>query len=476
MPGSWSAGDARPGPGLAGWVAAAAASATVVVMALPAFSFAYRAPALRVALETGNALVALLIGYLVYGRFREHRRRQELLLVLALTTVAAANLVLGAVASALALPDGEEAGRWTALAIRFMGTLLLAAAALTPRTRRVGRRTVVLLGLAAAVVVAMCAAGLIWGHRLPPTVDPAIDLGDASRPLFAAHPVVLGTQAVGVALYALAAVAFTRQARSTGDELLRWVAAGCVLAAFARVHYLLFPSLYTEFVYTGDLLRLGFYVFLLIGAAREIGSYWELRARTAVLEERRRMARDLHDGLSQELAYIRARSRWLATHPGDADTVERIGSAAGRALDEARRAIAALARPVDEPLPLALQQFGDELAARHGVVIDTDLDPAVDLPPAQGEQVLRIVAEAVGNAVRHGGAGRISITLTSAPRELTVTDDGGGFDPVAARTGANGRTGGFGLTSMSERARALGGAMQVRSTPGEGTTVQVTWP
>jgi signal transduction histidine kinase len=458
---------------LTGGAAVLATLATVAVVGVPFVRFAYRAPALHVALETANALVALLVGYLVYGRFRQNRRTQELLVVLALCTVAVANLVLTAVPIAVTIGRGEDVSRWAAVAIRLLGTVLLTGAALVPPRRTIegprARRLVLLLG---AAVGAVGVVGLGWGDELPPTVDPAALLDDATHPLLVAHPAVMVAQAVGMALYGVAAVAFTRQASRRTDELFRWFGAACVLAAFARLHYLLFPSLYSDYVYTGDLLRLGFYLLLLAGAGREIESYWQLRARTAVLEDRRRMARDLHDGLAQELAYLWSQSRALPDQP-DAATVERIGGAAARALDEARRAIAALTRPLDEPFPRVLQQVADDLGSRYDVKVVTDLDPDVDLSQPHGEALLRITTEAVRNAVRHGGATRIELLLTARPLCLAITDDGRGFTPGAARTGHGG---GFGMTSMRERAQAMGAELTITSAPGEGTTVRVTRP
>ena len=459
---------------LTGGVAMVAAVFTLAVVALPSVRFGYRSPALHVALETANALVALLVGYLVYGRFRESRRIQELLLVLALCTVAVANLILTAVPFAVAIGRGEDFNRWAAVGIRLLGTLLLTAAALVPPAATVdtqrARRVVLTLAVAVGTVAV---AGLVWGNELPPTVDPSVPLGDGSPPMVVAHPAVLVIQGVGAVLYGVSAVAFTRQAGRSADELFRWVAAGCVLAAFARVHYLLFPSLYSEYVYSGDVLRLGFYLFLLAGAAREIGSYWALRTRAAVLEDRRRMARDLHDGLSQELAYIWSQSRTLTGGASDAAVVERIAGAAGRALDEARRAIAALSRPLDEPFVRILQQVADDVAGRYDVKVRTALDPAFEVSPQDGEALVRIVMEAARNAVRHGRAAEIDLTLTAVPRSLAITDDGCGFSvgPLA-----EGRAGGFGLTSMRERARALGAEFTVTSIPGAGATVRVTWP
>jgi signal transduction histidine kinase len=457
---------------LTGTVAVTAAVITVAVVALPFVRFAYHAPALHVVLETANALVALFVGYLVYGRYAQNRKLQDLLLVLALGAVAIANLVLMALPSAVTMTGDDEFSAWAAVAIRLLGTLVLTAAALSSPRVRIGRKRAAYLALTlAGVVVAVGAAGLGWGNELPQAVDPAARLGDATVPRLVAHPLVLATQALGAVLYAVAAFAFTRQAERTGDELLRWVGAGCVLASFARVHYLLFPSLYSEYVYTGDLFRLGFYVCLLVGAAREIRSFWELRTRTAVLEDRRRMARDLHDGLAQELAYLWSQTRSIANQPPDEATVERIGGAAGRALDEARRAIAALTRPIDEPFGRVLQQVADDLGSRYDVKVVTTVEPDLDLDATLGETLVRITAEAVRNAVRHGGARQIDLSLTTRPLRLTITDDGTGFT-VGSEAGTRG--GGFGLTSMSERARSIGAGFEITSTPGQGTTVLVT--
>ncbi len=442
------------------------------MVTLPFVGFAYRAPTLHVVLETANALVALLVGYLIYGRFRHSRRVQELLLVLALGTVAVANLVLTAVPAAVVLDQDSSLSRWAPLAVRLVGTLLLAAAALTPASRLVtggARRLIVPL---AAVVLTLTFASVVWGGQLPPLVDLSGGIGDTSRPRLETHRAVLAVQALSGVLYAIAAVAFTRQAGRTGDELMRWVGAGCVLAAFARVHYLLVPSLYTDYVYTGDVLRLGFYLMMLVGASREIRSYWELRTQAAVLEDRRRMARDLHDGLTQELTYIWSQSRHLAAHPADDLAVERIGGAAGRALDEARRAIAALTRPVNEPFVNILRQSAEELASRYEVPVVAHLDPAAAVTAEQREALLRITGEAVRNAVRHGAASRIVVALRAQPLCLSITDDGRGFDAGAR---ADSRNGGFGITSMRERAQALGATLSIASTRGKGTTVQVTW-
>jgi signal transduction histidine kinase len=445
---------------------------TVAVVVLPVVRFAYLAPGLHVALETTNALIALLLAYLVYGRYRQRGSLQNFLLVQALLIAAVANLVLTALPSALGLGAAEGGGRWAALAVQFLGSVALTVASLTSPRSPTGRPARTALPLALAVI-SIVAVGAVAGSRWPAPVD-AATVGDTAVPRLSADPVVLAVQGLAAALYVLAAVAFTRQAAGTRDELLRWVGAGCVLGAAARVHYVLFPSLWSDYVYTGDVLRLGSYLFMLVGAAREIRWYWMLRTRAAVLEDRRRTARELHDGLSQELAYIAAQSKLLAAQPGDPEVAGRIGAAAARAQDEARRAVRAMTRPQDMPFPAVLQEAADDLAQRYCLKVVTDLDPRVRFDAVDAEVLLRIVGEAVRNAVRHGNAERVDVRLTAEPRCLSITDDGRGFTTSGRAAGR--RLGGFGITSMAERAAGLGAEFAILSAPGEGTTVWVRWP
>ena len=448
--------------------AAIALGVTLLVVVVAPLRFAYRAPGLHLVLETAEGCVALAVAYLVAGRFREHRRWQELLLTLGLSVLAFTNLLLSAVPLALALPQDEDLSRWAPLAVRLVGTVLVAASAVTPSSAVVppgGTRRVVLTAL---VTLALLAIGGWWvGGSLPPVVDRSIDLSDSTQILIAGHPAVVAAQVLSGLLYALAAACFTRLAgEDTTDELFRWLGAGCALAAVARVDYVLFPSLYSDFVHLGDVFRLGFYLCLLIGAAREVRSYW---ARAAVLEDRRRLARDLHDGLTQELSYIYARSQRLESHPDDRRLAREISGAAGRALDEARYAIGALTRPAEQAFGESLQQTVEDLARRYDIQTVTSIERCAEVTPQQSEAILRITGEALRNAVRHGQARCVSVRLEEDPLELVVEDDGRGFDPgeVVSR--------GFGLTSMRERAEGTGASYALISADGQGTKVRVSW-
>jgi len=446
--------------------AAIAIGVTLLVIVVPALRFAYRAPGLHMVLETAEGCVALVVAYLVAGRFREHRCWQELLLVLGLGVLAVANLVLSAIP--LALAQDEELNRWAPLVVRLVGTLLVAAAALTPDGADVPRgreRPVLLTG--AALLVLLGLGGWWAGANLPPVIDPAVDLSDTTQILLAGHPLVVVAQVLSGLLYAVAATSFARLAgRDTSDELMRWLGAGCALAAVARVDYVLFPSLYSDFVHLGDTFRLGFYLCLLVGAAREVRSYW---ARTAVLEDRRRLARDLHDGLAQELTYLYTQAQRLQTHPEDRQIALQISGAAGRAIDEARSAIGALTRPADQAFAVSLQQSVEDLGRRYDVRTATSIEDSVVVTPQQAEAILRIAGEALRNAVLHGAARCVTVRLTADRLVLTVEDDGCGFHPdeVVSR--------GFGLTSMQERAEGAGASYALTSADGQGTTVRVSW-
>ena len=440
---------------------------TFGVLVVPPLRFAYRSTAGHLVLETAVTLVAGLVALLLYGRYRRSGLLGELLMVYAMALLAVTALVFVTLPGLLGEEAGVTASSWAALVVRAAGALLLLAAVVVrpDRVHRVAHpwREVVVVALSLAAVAL---ATSLLSAGLPDAVAVRVAPEDSSRPVFDGHALVLALQVVNLVCYAVAAVMFTRRAARTGDDMLGWFGAGAMLGAWARVAYLLFPSLYTEWLYVGDLLRLGMYVLLLVGAVREIRHYWEAQAAVAVDAERRRLARELHDGVVQELGYIRSEAARVVDPP-PAGAVARIGAAADRALDEARRAISALASSPDEGLASAVRRAASEVGDRYDVPVSLSLDEAVTVAPPAREALVRIAREAVANAARHAGAPAVSVTL--APGRLCVEDEGRGFDP------AHGRHGGFGLTSMRERAEAIDALVRIDSRPGRGTRVQVTW-
>ena len=450
-------------------VALASLAATLVVAIVPAIDFAYRRPSLHVALETAAFLIALLGAFLVLGRFLRSGAGSDLALACALAALAGASLVAAVAAVSESLP---RFGTWAPLIGRTLGSLLFAAAAFLPavsvrRRRRAAAWGLAALGLALVLVVAAVAAA---GDHLPVGVEtePA---GDPGRPNLDGHVVVLAVQLVSIVLFAAAAVGFSSRATRTQDELLRWLAVASVFAGVARLNYFLYPSLYSDWVYTGDAFWLLFYGTLLVGAAREIRSYWEDVAYMAVLDERRRIARDLHDGVAQELSFIQRRLR-SATR--DDLTREALVAAAQRGLEDLRHAIGALTRPVDQSLDAALEQALRPIAARNATRLDLDLSEGVRVPAGVREELVRIACEAVANAATHSGARTVTVELADVDGvQLRVHDDGAGFDPRRVTTTV---AGGFGLASMRQRAEHLGARLVVDSSVGMGTRIEVDLP
>jgi signal transduction histidine kinase len=444
------------------------AAATTLIVAVPSLRFAYRAPQLHSALETAATLIGLLAAYLVFGRFRRSGHLDDFVLCCSLALLAGSNLFFAVLPEVLG-GGSDDFGTWARLFGQLLGSAVFAAASVTPRWRvRPSRGQSLLVAIMLPVVLAAVAAAVyVFGSFLPAGVELLPTADGARRPRLDSDATLLGAQLAGVALYCFAAIGFSRKGRATGDDLMKWLAVGAMFGAFARLNYFLYPSLYTEWVYSGDFFRLAFYISILTAAAREISSYWETLSRTAVLEERRRIARDLHDGLAQELAFIGRNLRRLDEREAP---VARVAASAERALSESRRAIAALTKPLDEPLDVVLANAVRETAEREGTVVDLVLAEGIDLDYSRRDALIRIACEATTNAARHGRARLVRVELATRRRHvrLRVSDDGIGFD-----TGATARaSGGFGLVSMRERAHAVGGSFDVHSRPGAGTTVE----
>jgi signal transduction histidine kinase len=456
-------------PTLVAGVAAVSAAATLLVGALPGLQFAHRNPELHVGLVTGEALIALLGAYLVLGRFRSRRGVDDLILSLALGTLSASNLCFAAIPAVMA-SDTSVFPTWSAALGRLLGAAILAIAALTPLRRlRPRARIAPALGFATLALLLAIGAAVAW---LEPSLPPAVTVGpapaDGGRPDLDAEPVLLATQTLGAIFFAVAAAGFVMRDTRRPDPLLRWLAVAAVLAAVGRVNYILYPSVFTDYVDIGDAFRLLFYLIVLIAAASEIESYWRRVAAVATLEERRRMARDLHDGLAQELASVvrnlhgvEERSRY----------VERARASAERALTEARRAVAALGGDAVQPLDRALADAVRKVAAREGTRVVLDIQPGADASPRARDALVLIASEAITNAARHGRAESVRVEVTNGRRlRLRIRDDGCGF----ADTGAA-RRGGRGLVGMRERAAAIHADLRVHSEPGGGTMVEVVF-
>jgi two-component system NarL family sensor kinase len=213
-----------------------------------------------------------------------------------------------------------------------------------------------------------------------------------------------------------------------------------------------------------------------ISVAIERARLAEESVRLARAEERTRIARDLHDTLTQGLTaiglHVETALAGLADEAARGE-LERALDVTRTSLEEARRALRTLrGSPLNgRPLPEAIAGLGRELTTETGVRVHVRSNTAAPLPSAIEEQLFRIAAEALTNIRRHAHARDVDVTLARRGREirLTIADDGIGF---AKRT----RGGGFGIEGMRERARLLGGRLVVRANPGGGTEVVAAVP
>jgi signal transduction histidine kinase len=442
--------------------------AGLALAVLPQTQFAHQGMVLHVALETAASLIALLAGFLVFGRLRRHGGVNDLLLACGLAVFALLNICL-LMMSALAQTLSMDLMVWILLVGRLLGAVLFALAAFAPgrRLRRPGL-TLALSVTAESMLVLLLAAlfnayaGTL-AHRLVSALAPDSPRG----PDPGAHPALFILQLATAALYCAAAVGFFNRARRLGDEFLVWLAISGTLAVLAHLNYSFYPSPYAQSVDTGDIYRLCFFTALLIGSMREISSYWYALSEAAVLKERRRIACELHDGLAQELGYL---ARHLDSRDGELseEDLGRLRQAVERAQHESRRAVSTLAAPQEKPVDVALAEAAAEVAERFQLRLKLELVSGIKASAEREDALVRIACEAVMNAARHSGASQVDLRLErDGPRlHLRVTDRGRGFDPAVTSVG-------FGLASMRHRALSVGGEVRISSIPGVGSEVEV---
>jgi nitrate/nitrite-specific signal transduction histidine kinase len=215
-----------------------------------------------------------------------------------------------------------------------------------------------------------------------------------------------------------------------------------------------------------------------IGVAIENAHLYEQAQQLAIMKERNRLARDLHDSVTQALygiaLYAEAASRQLSASQVSttAEHLLDIRATAQESLREMRLLVFELRLPMlkNEGLAAAIQARLEAVEARVGMKTEFQIQGEDQLASEVEEGLYRIAQEALNNALRHAQAGSVAIHLGKDRHlaTLEIVDDGVGFDPTAVKDG-----GGFGLRTMAERAARLGGTLTVESEPGHGTRVRV---
>jgi signal transduction histidine kinase len=466
------------------WVVLLVVSAVMILS--EAIPVAGPSAPLAASVATLAGVVGLVLLYLGVVRFLAFGRALDLFLGIGFGALALANLAVRLATLALAPEATWVAAPMLLLLLRTVSAVLFLVPLARPGREVEGERRIryaVEVGGATALITLLGCVGVIAaGEVLPPPVEPS------TRRLLEADVVVvrflpgqawwllLANGALALVMLVVT-VGYVRWARRASEPYLTAVAAALALLSLAQFHTLFFPTVALDYVSTAALFRLVAYLVMVVSLTIQVGRDMVERAGR---DERVRLSRDLHDGLMQHLSLLnlrlqRARSprRAEAARAGDLDASVRALEAA---MIEARQVIVAQRTGVVgwDGFTQSVRHVAGVFEANYGVAIVVRADPTgPTLGISVQADVLRIVHEACSNAVRHGAADRIEVSLAADTdhMDLRVRDDGAGFDPDRGRDGS-----GLGLRSMRERAERWGSTCSIESVTGRGTAIQVLFP
>jgi two-component system, NarL family, sensor histidine kinase YdfH len=215
-------------------------------------------------------------------------------------------------------------------------------------------------------------------------------------------------------------------------------------------------------------------------ANRQLTEYAAEVEDLTLANERQRMARELHDTLAQGLAGLVLQLEAIDSHLSRGNT-PKAQTITQQAMDRARSTLADARRAIDDlrsgevpdiDLEMAVREEADRFTAASGIPCELSIALPPELPEEVRDNALRVVSEALTNIARHAQAQQVTVSLHAIDQSfnIEVRDDGAGFDP--AQIGA----GHYGLIGLRERARLIGGALNIESAPGQGTTLKVCLP
>ena len=307
-------------------VATVVAMAVAVVTAFPEMRFHIERPTAAAVVLTARGLAEVFAAYAASQRFARTASGRYFGIAVALGVMAVADLGF-MIARATVAPDGEAAA---VLPYHLVGAALLAAAALAPRQALVRRpRPIAVLTSVAAisgVLLLVGALGVIPSLATQLTID---------------APDVTLLRLATCALFALAALALALNHDARTEPPTKWLALAACLASVAQLErFVEAQSVLTTLTWMHVYL-IAFMVALLVGSLTEGRDHQRRLAELAVADERRRVGRDLHDGLAQEVAFIASQTKHLAVQSGD-QRLDEIAVAAERALDDSRAVVGAL--------------------------------------------------------------------------------------------------------------------------------------
>lgn len=413
-------------------------------------------PAVRSAGETLTTMSALVASVLLLKQFRRHPQVFPLLLLSALAAVALTDFVFSALPPLIrghSVPLGADAS----VVSQMLVPVTFAVAAFGGSWLTAVRRR------AAVLSIGGCGVGVVVAAEI---ADLALGRGSSASFGSAATEAIA---AVGAALFTLSAAVFLRRGSPANQSA--WLIGGALgLLAAARLQELCIQAVAADWVTPRELLRLTAYGLLLAAAYRDYAATCRSDEQAALSAQRERIARDLHDGLAQDLAAIALHADRLGpNHP--------LRAAARRALAVSREAIVDLAASQAPDTVAALRAVAGELEERYSIEItirdqvDRATGSPADLDPDRREQFVRVAREAIVNAARHGDARHVDVVLTGARSNwtLTVSDDGSGI-PESQLVSPSG----FGLRTMRARATEAGGRLHARRREAGGTVLEMS--
>jgi len=487
---------------------------TAAFLADKSLSFALLDRSADVAINALTVLAAGSLAALALARYREAGRLAGLFQASAFLLIAWISLLNVAVTVLKfepqvglylgGLPEQTQLPLYVSSVSRLIAGALLViggAAALgmfraTPRTRRTLLIPTIAFTTVTVALYLVRAEVSDFDSILPPFVGPVGIKQIIVEPRFAGPMLDVTTiavviQAVSALLFLVGVLVYRRSYLRDGPVADGYLAVAMLLGFFAEMHFLFYPGVYAGLVTTSDALRLAFFVVLLAGINAESRS--DLRAlrsaysaldrlrlseaERATLEERTRLARELHDGLAQDLWFAKLKHERLVAHVPDdqLELAREVTNALDSAIAEAKQAMVTMRAGDDRDRPLEelMSRTIDDFAARSGVRADFSAADLPDALPARTQvEVLRILQEALTNVRKHADATvvRVGAEAQDDSLRLTIIDNGRGFRPDET-TGE-----GLGVQGMKERARLMGGDLRVVSEPSGGTTVDLVVP
>ena len=474
------------------------AAGVLGALIIPGYRLRIMSPSLDLVLDSVALVATSLIASLAWLRFREggypfgvYQAAAFMGLAICYAHAVAVTVRLDLAAMLSTAEPGQDqlyvflAGRLAAAAVLVIGGVSVL------RGQAADRPLVVLVAPAVIVIAVMLVADLV-PEALPLLVDPGV--GPAtSHVARVVTPLGSFLQLTGAGLMLAAVIVSRRVWRREHLPSGAFITVGLLLAALALVVGTVAAGTHPGPVTAADLLWLGFDVALLLAVeagARDVlrqlrsahESLAELRdadVARAALEERMRLSRELHDGLTQDLWLAKLKIARLGSlvraDPDATALLAEASDAVDKGLAEAHQAVMAtrIAAATDGTFGQLLVRYTEDFEDRFGIRVRVQIEPGLPELPARAQaELLRIAQEALVNVHRHARARLAQVEVRAEERwlVLTVRDDGRGFDAHGPRSTD------FGLLAMRERAALLGGELHVESAPGRGTWVEARIP